>query len=284
MNKKLLAPFGLKWNPFNEDVPIEALLETPRIKVFCQTAVQFLTQVGGFVSVTGVSGLGKSVVLRILSARFHALPEVVVGEFTRPSSNVADFYRELGDVFGVPLRPHNRWGGFKALRDRWEAHIASSLFRPVLLIDEAQDVHPAVLNELRLMSSTRLDSRQILAVVFAGDTRFPERLRQDALVPLGSRLRKRLILENYAPKELLDLLTHMLRMAGNSSLMTKELMMILCEHSMGNPRVLMNTAAELLNAAAERELPTLDEKLFLEHVSAQQPGGSKTQKQRSARK
>ena len=61
-------------------------------------------------------------------------------------------------------------------------------------------------------------------------------------------------------------------------------MVILCEHSMGNPRVLMNTAAELLNAAAERELPTLDEKLFLEHVSAQQPGGSKTQKQRSARK
>ena len=147
MNKKLLAPFGLKWNPFNEDVPIEALLETLRIKVFCQTAVQFLTQVGGFVSVTGVSGLGKSVVLRILSARFHALPEVVVEEFTRPSSNVADFYRELGDVFGVPLRPHNRWGGFKALRDRWEAHIASSLFRSVLLIDEAQDVHPSIASD-----------------------------------------------------------------------------------------------------------------------------------------
>jgi general secretion pathway protein A len=41
----------------------------------------------------------------------------------------------MGELFGVPLRPHNRWCGFKALRERWLAHIESTTVRPVLLVD-----------------------------------------------------------------------------------------------------------------------------------------------------
>ena len=54
----------------------------------------------------------------------------------RPSGFIS--YRELGDVFSVKLSPSNRWGGFKALRERWKAHLASSRIKPVLLVDEAQ--------------------------------------------------------------------------------------------------------------------------------------------------
>jgi hypothetical protein len=35
MNKKMLALYGLKWNPFTSDVPVEALQLTPRIDSFC---------------------------------------------------------------------------------------------------------------------------------------------------------------------------------------------------------------------------------------------------------
>ena len=52
--------------------------------------------------------------------------DVVVGVIERPQSKNSDFYRELGDIFGVKLTPSNRWGGFKALRERWKAHMASS--------------------------------------------------------------------------------------------------------------------------------------------------------------
>jgi hypothetical protein len=59
----------------------------------------------------------------------------------------------MGDLFGVELAPHNRWAGAKVLRDRWQAHIDASLSRPVLIVDEAQEMKPAVLAELRLLSS-----------------------------------------------------------------------------------------------------------------------------------
>jgi AAA domain len=107
----------------------------------------------------------------------------------RPHAGLADLYREMGDLFGVELAPHNRWAGAKVLRDRWQTHIDASLSRPVLIVDEAQEMLPAVLAELRLVSSTRLDSHILLTVVLAGDGRLLERLRSEELAPLGSRMR-----------------------------------------------------------------------------------------------
>jgi general secretion pathway protein A len=123
---------------------------------------------------------------------------------------------------------------------------------------------PAVLGELRLLSSARLDSHILLTVVLAGDGRLLERLRSDELAPLGSRMRVRLALERATPDELAELIVHALQKAGAVKLMTPELIASLADHAAGNPRALMNIAGELLDAAAQREARHIDEKLFLE--------------------
>ena len=112
----------------------------------------------------------------------------------------------MGDLFSVELRPANRWGGAKLLRDRWQTHIDAALSRPVLIIDEAQEMKPAVLAELRLLSSAKLDSHILLTVVLAGDGRLLERLRSDELMPLNSRMRVRLALDRATPDELVELI------------------------------------------------------------------------------
>ncbi len=126
--KKLLSLWALKWNPFSPEVPAEALLATPRIENFAQRVEQ-LVQEGGFAMISGESGTGKSVALRIVAGRLAAIRDVIVGVLQRPQSKPPDFYRELGDIFSVNLSPWNRWGGFKALRDRWRAHVASTQSR-----------------------------------------------------------------------------------------------------------------------------------------------------------
>jgi general secretion pathway protein A len=268
MNKKLLSLYGLKWNPFSPDLPSEALYVHPRVENFCWRIEQSLVREGGFALIGGEPGSGKSVALRILAERLEQVRDVTVGVLAHPQSSLADFYREMGEVFGVTLKPHNRWGGFKALRERWQGHLDSTMLRPVLLIDEVQEMNSTVLSELRLLGSTRFDSRNILSVVLAGDGQLAHRLSRQELLPLGSRIRMRLLMEYAGRDELRQCLEHLLETAGNRKLMTPELIGTLCDHAAGNYRVLTNMAAELLAAAVQKECTQIDEKLYLEVFTA----------------
>jgi len=88
--KKALSFYGLKWNPFTEDVPVNALLTTSRLENFFWR-VENLVRDGGFGMVTGEVGMGKSTAMRMLADRLSKMRDVVVGVIQRPQSKIADF-------------------------------------------------------------------------------------------------------------------------------------------------------------------------------------------------
>jgi type II secretory pathway predicted ATPase ExeA len=164
MNPKLQTLYGLKFHPFRPDIPIEALHTTPTIDGFLRR-VEYAIADGGFAMITGDPGSGKSIALRLLAHRLRQIPDLTVGTIEHPQSRTSDFYRELGELFGVPLAAHNRFAGFQSLRTRWAEHITATMRRPVLIIDEAQEALTQVFNELRVLASKDLDSRQLLCDV-----------------------------------------------------------------------------------------------------------------------
>ena len=134
----------------------------------------------------------------------------------------------------------------------------------------------SVMSELRLLSSVEFDSKNILTVVLSGDARLLELFHQPELLPhsrptqpLASRIRVRLSLDYQAPDELANFLRSLMTNAGNPQLMTDPLIETLAEHAAGNYRVLCSMATELLATAAQKELPQIDEKLFLETFASQ---------------
>jgi general secretion pathway protein A len=263
MNKRLLNLYSLKFNPFSSQLPATALWVPPSIQSFCWRIEHQIGE-GGFALAVGEPGVGKSVALRILAEHLGGLRDLCVGTLTRPQAKMADFYRELGHLFGVALSPNNRWYSSKALREKWLAHIEAATYRPVLLIDEGQEMNSLVLAELRLLASADLDSRSILTIILAGDQRLSARLAEPDLLPIASRIRSRLRLEALPPKQLQECLNHVLKAAGNPKLLSPSLLQTLCEHAAGNLRVLMNLANELLVAACQQEREVIDEKLYFE--------------------
>ncbi len=263
MSKKLLSLHGLKFNPFSAQVPTEALWTSPPVESFCWRIEQQIGE-GGFALASGDPGTGKSAALRLLAGRLGRVRDLAVGVLSRPQASLADFYRELGHLFNVPLSPHNRWASARVLREKWLQHQEAALVRPVLLVDEAQEMGAAVFSELRLLSSADLDSRSILTVILAGDSRLGTRLESVDLLPLASRIRSRLRTEALPPPQLMACLQHLLAAAGNPRLLSPSLLQTLSEHAAGNLRLLMNLGNDLLQAAVRKEAESIDEGLFFE--------------------
>lgn len=266
MNRRLLNLYSLKFNPFSSQAPVNALWIPPQIQSFCWRIEQQIGE-GGFALVAGDPGVGKSAALRLLTEHLNGLRDLCVGILTRPQAKMADFYRELGHLFGVSLSPSNRWHSSKSLREKWLAHIDAAVYRPALIIDEAQEVNSLVLSELRLLASADLDSRSILTIILAGDGRLAARLEEPDLLPIASRMRSRLRLEALPPKQLQECMNHLLKAAGNSKLLSASLIQTLCEHASGNLRLLMNMANDLLVAASQQEREVIDDKLYFEVFS-----------------
>ena len=261
--KKLLSLWGLKWNPFSPELPSEGLLATPKIESFAWRVEQ-LVQEGGFALINGESGTGKSVALRIVAERLSALRDVVVGVLERPQSKNADFYRELGEIFSVKLRPSNRYGGFKALARTVEspcgllAHQAGVVGRRSTGDGSGRAERTANPLQRRLRRHVAVDHRPCGRWASFGSA------ASSGLGSAGTRIRTRLCTEAATRDELLELLKHALVKAGNATLMTDELMDVLVDHSAGNYRLLMTMSAELLAYGIAHEVSQLDEKFYLE--------------------
>lgn len=269
--------YGLKWNPFSPDVPVEGLYTPPKLDDFFWR-LEHLVLDGGFSAITGDLGIGKSAALRLLKGRLEGVPELCVQVLQRPRSSLRDFYRELADLFAVDINTANRYASFDRIRDQWLAGIKRTLFRSVLIIDEAQSACDDLLSELRFLTSTNLDSRCILAVVLLGDDRLFKKLATPELAPLESRLHVRHTVEPWSTADLIAMLKARLHAAGGPHIMAEAVITAVASHCFGNPRTMLAQCNELLLAAAQRDAPVIDEQLFfdvLKPTSPRKPRGGR---------
>jgi type II secretory pathway predicted ATPase ExeA len=282
-NDPLRATFGLRFHPFRPDVPTEALHVSPALDAFLFRVEQQVRD-GGFACISGPPGAGKSAALRLLAERTGAIKDATVGILTRPQSNNADFYRELGHLFGVTLSPHNRWAGAKVLRETWLAHIDQTRTRPVLIIDEAQEMKGSVLAEIRLLTSMNLDARALLTVVLAGDDRLLAKFRTADAAPVASRIRSRLELGATPPAEIRLALARLLEHAGRPDLMTDGVLDAVAQHAAGNLRTATTMADALLVHALQHEHAEIDEQAFFEVFRVPDERKPKKSRARTARR
>lgn len=139
----------------------------------------------------------------------------------------------------------------------------------LLVVDEAQNLAPDLLEELRLLGNLEARSGKALQVLLVGQPGLLKTLRRPELTALGQRVVIRAEIEPLALQEAADYLLHHLRQAGGrpERLFSDEALELLCRHTHGVPRLLNQSAHHALRLAAEANTAQVDAEAALEALA-----------------
>lgn len=192
----------------------------------------------GFLAVTGEVGVGKTTVIRAFVRTFHPCLEVAFVLNTNVNFEemlfliLQDFAIDVEDTSKV--RMLNRLNSF--LIDRFARHQ-----NPIVIIDEAQNLAPEVLEELRLLSNLETDQQKLVQIVLVGQPELAELLTQRSLRQLRQRIPGVLHMKNLQRREVDEYIRFRLMTAGMTDgrlAFTPEAHQSIYEYSDGIPRLI----------------------------------------------
>lgn len=179
-----IARFGLEFNPFlknSKEIPVDT--QESREAAF---RLDYLAKNKGFGLLTGAAGRGKTTAVRKWKASLNpSLYKVVYSGLSTLTVN--DFYRNLAGELGAQpslRKPDN----FKAIQDEITRLALEKRRTPVIIIDEANYVSNAVLNDLKILFNFEMDSKDRAVILLVGLPQLNSTLRLGVHEPLRQRI------------------------------------------------------------------------------------------------
>lgn len=239
--------FGLNEPPFSISPDPRYLYLTAGHREALAHLLYGVTGGGGFVLLTGEIGAGKTTVCRCL---LQQLPEDVdVALVLNPRLDVLEFLETICDELGIKIHGNNELS-FKLLIDYIYKHllVAHSQGRnTVLIVDEAQNLSPEVIEHLRLLTNLETDEKKLLQIILIGQPELRDLLGAPALRQMAQRITARFHLNLLSGAEAQGYIEHRLKVAGSErQLFDLRSIKYIWRRSGGVPR--------LMNAICDRAL------------------------------
>ena len=246
--------FGLNEKPF-------AITPDPRYLFLSERHAEALahlaygiSEAGGFIQLTGEVGTGKTTVLRSLLQQLP--PHCDVALILNPRVTDAEFLLCICDELHVQVPPAST-GSVKELVDLLTHFLLDAHGRGrriVLMVDEAQNLSPDVLEQVRLLTNLETATQKLLQIILIGQPELRAVLARPELRQLAQRVTGRYHLEALRRSETVSYLRHRLRVAGATrELFTPGAIRELHRLSDGVPRIINVIADRALLGAYTRE-------------------------------
>src|SRR2546423_14910137 len=174
-------------------------------------------EAGGFVQLPGEVGTGKTSIVRSLLAQTPKNAEIAL--ILNPRMTAPEFLLTICEELGIGV-PDAACGSLKDLVDilsdyLLRAHAAGK--RVVLVVDEAQNLSPDVLEQVRLLTNLETDTRKLLQIILIGQPELRDLLARNELRQLAQRITGRYHLNPLTATETAAYVRHRLRVAGATS-------------------------------------------------------------------
>ena len=218
---------------------------------------------GGFVQLTGEVGTGKTTLSRLL---LEQLPEDTQAALVlNPRLSPEELLQTICEELGVIDREAGEIPALKPLIDRLNAHLLRAYAdgkRVVVLIDEAQELSRAALEQVRLLTNLETSTQKLLQIVLLGQPELRERLAEPDLRQLAQRITARYHLTPLDAEETEAYLRHRLLVAGCPRFpFTRLAVKRIHAHSGGVPRLINVIAERALLAGYARDQNPVGERL-----------------------
>ena len=237
--------FGLREKPFSLAPDPRYLFLSASHREALAHLLYGIEEGEGFIEVIGQVGTGKTTLCRTLLDRIGSDAEIAY--IFNPSPSEVELLSAINREFGLPTAVRTRTDLLDALNQFLVEKNAAGR-RVLLVIDEAQNLDPAVLEQVRLLSNLETDRAKLLQIVLIGQPELEENLSRSDLRQLRQRITVRWSLRPLSRAEVAEYVEHRLRVAGlaDPRLFTSGGTRALTRASRGIPR--------LINALADRAL------------------------------
>ncbi|HEY7965144.1 MAG TPA: AAA family ATPase [Steroidobacteraceae bacterium] len=209
-----LTFFGLNEKPF-------AITPDPRYLYLSERHAEALAhllyginEAGGFVQLTGEVGTGKTTIVRSLLAQTPKNAEIAL--ILNPKMTAPEFLLTICEELGIGV-PDSALGSLKDLVDILSQYLLRAHAngqRVVLVVDEAQNLAPEVLEQVRLLTNLETNTQKLLQIILIGQPELRELLARNELRQLAQRITGRYHLNPLSREETAAYVLHRLRVAG----------------------------------------------------------------------
>jgi len=229
--------YGLKELPFNVTPdPRFLYFSAQHREAFDHLSYGIATR-KGFIELTGEVGCGKTTLCRAVLSELES--NVRTALILNPSLSGEQLLRAVLLDFGLRIERHDRLSCIEQL-NRFLLQQTAEGNNVVLVIDEAQDLHPEVMEEVRLLNNLETDQQKLLQIVLAGQPELRERLARPELRQLRQRILVRCRVESLSEAETSAYIHHRLAVAGAGEELRfdRKAISLVYRHSRGIPRVI----------------------------------------------